>query len=277
MSILNSRLNAVDYDSEAYSKVLSDIKSYKDDIIAGRSGLRIDAPVETEVAASWIASRENGVDFYATRLGRIVPDDELAALRERNADLLRVVESNLSRYEPLIKRMTSCAFFTDPSGVLLYKVDGNIRNEHLESLELRLGMRWTEEDPGTTCTVLSNKHRTTVQLVGPEHYCLLLQDHITASTPIYDEDGIYLGTVSLASLIMPGNESNMPFAQPLLLGWALSLGAAVENELKLSRVHDRFNSRKSLSFTVVGKDGAERRFAEGARGSGRRTRARKVI
>ena len=46
VSILNSRLNAVDYDSDAYSKILYDIKAYKEDVIAGRSGLRIDAPVE---------------------------------------------------------------------------------------------------------------------------------------------------------------------------------------------------------------------------------------
>ena len=266
VSILNSRLNAVDYDSDAYSKILYDIKAYKEDVIAGRSGLRIDAPVETEVAASWIASRENGVDFYATKLGRVIPADELVALREHNADLLRVVESNLARYEHLIKRMTCCAFFTDPNGVLLYKVDGNVRNEHFESLELRLGMKWTEEDPGTTCAVLSNKHRTTVQLVGPEHYCLLLQDHITVATPVHDEDGAFLGTVSLASLIVPDNERNMPFAQPLLLGWALSLGAAVENELKLSRVHERFNSRKIMGFSVASGNGFKSQSACDKRG-----------
>lgn len=262
MSILNSRLNAVDYDSDAYSKVLFDIKSYKEDVIAGRCGLRIDAPVETEVAASWIASRENGVDFYATKLGRVVPDEELEGLLERNADLLKVVGDNFACYGHLIERMTCCAFFTDPDGVLLYKVEGNIRNEHFESLDLRIGMKWTEKDPGTTCAVLGNKHRTTVQLVGPEHFCLLLQDHITVATPIYDEDGMYLGTVSLASLIVPGNEHNIPYIQPLLLGWTLSLGAAIENELKLKRIHDRYNNRKTDIFGGTGETQGEVTFPE---------------
>ena len=71
MSIVNSRLNALSSDKEK-SSYLAKIRANKEELVRMGESLFKTPSVEPEVAVSWVASRNAGVDPYALTISEVI-------------------------------------------------------------------------------------------------------------------------------------------------------------------------------------------------------------
>lgn len=233
MSIINSTLSALTTD-KTRGALLRRIDASKDAFLRHGISPFDKLQVEPEVAESWIASEQAGVSPYSLDNMDIVGNDELVRRQEANRDLLAIIEQTLEKYDEVIQKMTSVVFFADSDGVVLYLAEGGITNAAFRQFGTRVGGVWSEEVTGTSAVALCVKHRTLIQLVGPEHYQISMQDHLTTAAPIFDDDGAFLGAIATTTLHNKVG-SGIAHMQPYMLGWTLSLASSIENEHRLQR------------------------------------------
>ncbi len=231
MSIINSTLSALTTDKKREA-LLRRIDASKDAFLRHGISPFDKLQVEPEVAESWIASQQAGVNPYSLDNMDIVGNDELSRQQNANRDLLDILQSTLERYGEVIEKMTSVVFFADSDGVVLYLMEGGVTNAVFRQFGTRVGGVWSEEVTGTSAVALCVKHRTLIQLVGPEHYQISMQDHLTTAAPIFDGDGRFLGALATTTLHNKVG-SGIAQMQPYMLGWTLSLASSIENEYRL--------------------------------------------
>lgn len=233
MSIINSTLSALTTD-KTRGALLRRIDASKDAFLRHGISPFDKLQVEPEVAESWIASQQAGVSPYSLNNMDIVGNDELTRRQGDNRQLLAIIEKTLEKYDEVIQKMTSVVFFADCDGVVLYLAEGGITNAAFRQFGTRVGGVWSEEVTGTSAVALCVKHRTLIQLVGPEHYQISMQDHLTTAAPIFDGDGRFLGAIATTTLHNKVG-SGIAHMQPYMLGWTLSLASSIENEYRLQQ------------------------------------------
>lgn len=274
MSIINSMLSALTSDKQR-GALLRRIDASKDAFLRRGVSPFEKLLVEPEVADSWLASKQAGVNPYVLENMDITSDEELALRKERNRDLLAIIERTLESHREVIAKMTSVVFFADADGVVLLLVEGGVTNAAFRQFGTKVGGIWSEEVTGTSAIALCVKHRTLIQLVGPEHYQISMQDHLTTAAPIFAEDGAFLGVVATTTLHNKVG-SGLSHMAPYMIGWTLSLASSVENESKLQQHLSRDRSEyhdyllkmvEGEGYAVVGRDGLVRDVMSGKMGS----------
>lgn len=233
MSIINSMLTSLTTDKQR-GALLRRISASKDSFIRQDISPFGKLFVEPEVAESWIISKRSGVNPYVLENMSFATNDELTSRRKENEQLLSIVEKTFDEHHNIIEKMTSVVFFADSDGVVLLLAEGEITNEAFKQSGTKVGGIWKEEITGTSAIALCVKHRTLIQLVGPEHYQVSMQDHLTTAAPIFAEDGAFLGVIATTTLHNKVG-TGLSHMQPYMLGWTLSLASSIENENKLQR------------------------------------------
>lgn len=274
MSIINSMLSALTTDKQR-GVLLRRIDASKDAFLRRNVSPFDKLLVEPEVADSWIVSKQAGVNPYVLENMDITSSEELALRKERNRDLLTIIERTLESHGEVIAKMASVVFFADADGVVLLLVEGGVTNAAFRQFGTKVGGIWSEEVTGTSAIALCVKHRTLIQLVGPEHYQISMQDHLTTAAPIFAEDGVLLGVIATTTLHNKVG-SGLSHMAPYMIGWTLSLASSIENEGKLqqhlsrdrSGYHDYLlKTMEGEGHAVIGRDGLVRDVVSGRTGS----------
>lgn len=195
-----------------------------------------------EVAESWLRSRKLGINPYVKVTEPLLSPLEHRKLLEENRLIIDVTR-------PLVKTFKEMAILT--SDYILYLCDKNGAFLLQEGEMMRMpteGVVWNEYTVGTCVHSLCIRSNGPVQLIGPEHYCVGLQDIIASAAPIMDESGEVIATLILGQLLRdkPWGDS----FQNLLshtLGLITSLAKAVEVQIKLNKSNDKLKeSNESL-------------------------------
>lgn len=231
MSIVNSRLGALVSDREK-SAYLAKIRSSKDKLISGGISPFENLRVEPEVAESWIASYNAGVDPYAPNNSEYVGYEDLSGRLSANADVIAAVDETMGRFFGVLKKMVSSIFYADSDGVVLYLLEGEVLNDNYRQFGTRVGGLWREDVTGTSAITLCVKHQDVVQLVGPEHYGVVMQDHLTTAVPIRNANGTFLGALAMTTLHNKVG-AGLSYTQPYTLGLAMALASAIERLVQL--------------------------------------------
>ncbi|HIS39484.1 MAG TPA: sigma-54-dependent Fis family transcriptional regulator [Candidatus Aphodovivens excrementavium] len=233
MSIVNSQLGSLVSDKEK-SAYLAKIRSSKDKLIHSGINPFENLRVEPEVAESWIASYNAGVDPYAPNNSEYVDYDDLSKRLAANVDIVAAVDETISRFLGVLKKMISSIFYADSDGVVLYVLEGEVSNDNYRQFGTRVGGLWNEEITGTSAISLCVKHRDVVQLVGPEHYGIVMQDHLTTAVPIRGSDGEFFGVLAMTTLHNKVG-TGLSYSQPYNLGLALALASSIERLVQFER------------------------------------------
>ncbi|HWQ75695.1 MAG TPA: sigma 54-interacting transcriptional regulator, partial [Syntrophomonas sp.] len=193
-----------------------------------------------EIAASWIRSRQFGVDPYMDVHLPTLSPEQFEAVLEKNRQLLNIVN-------PLIETFKEMAILE--SGYVMYVCDKNGAFLHSEGEMYRIptlhdskkGLVWNESTIGTNVHSLCARLKQPVQIWGPEHYCTVLQDIMVSASPIMNEEGEVIATLILSQPIAdePWSESLQNFRSHTL-GLITTVATAVEAQIKLE------NSNKKL-------------------------------
>lgn len=191
--------------------------------------------LHSEVLGSWYKSRELGINPYVKLTKPQLSHNEFKKILEDNDKLIEVIK-------PLINTFKTMAIFT--CGYILYLCDRNGVFLLQEGEMMRMpieGLVWNESTIGTCVHSLCTQLKSPVQLMGPEHYCVALNDILAFAAPIMNEAGDVIATLILSQPLM-----DKPWLDSLqninshTLGLITSLAVAAEGQLKL------INRNKSL-------------------------------
>lgn len=191
--------------------------------------------LHADVLESWYRSREFGINPYIKLTKPQLNHDEFEEILEENSKLIQVIK-------PLINTFKSMAILT--CGYILYLCnrDGVFLLQEGEMMRMTTeGLVWNESTIGTCVHSLCVRLKRPVQLMGPEHYCVALNDLIASAAPIMNENGDVIATLILSQPLMdkPWLDSFQNLNSHTL-GLITSLAVAAEGQLKLIK------SNKSL-------------------------------
>lgn len=203
--------------------------------------------LDRKVATSWIRSRNMGVNPYAQVIGQHLSCRELEIILEKNSLLIEIAKPLFVNFKNLA---TSSGY-----GIYLFDKKGTFLLHEGEMLKLPLekdpftGMVWNEESVGTNAHSLCALYKHPVQLVGPEHYCVSLENLIVSAAPIFDESGGVIACLVLGQQMIdaPWDEGFQSFCLQTL-GLITALAAAVEAQLKLKK---SYNNMKVVNDNLV--------------------------
>ncbi|MDR2716157.1 MAG: sigma 54-interacting transcriptional regulator [Coriobacteriaceae bacterium] len=187
--------------------------------------------VRTEIAESWLRSREAGLDPHAARVCAPLDEQAFEGLCARHRQLIEAAEPVLNAINGLDLANDYVFEITDPSGVSLLQT-GNF------GLHEFTGPRsvFNEATMGTCAHSLCVRYKTSFQVVGPEHYSTVLQNLNAIAAPIFDERDEVAATLLLTQPLVgdPWLPESLRL-QSHTLGLVLSLTSAIGYKLQLRR------------------------------------------
>jgi len=200
---------------------------------------RMDDPSENpcmdqEVAASWMRSRKLGVNPHKVAT---IPSckDKLSPVQDKHHRLIEVTSSLI---DPFKKQMTDCGYLFylfDKSGLILLHEGVWAEEPDILATGSRIGILADEKNEGTSAHELCFRLKRPVQLLGPENYCIPLQNRIASAAPIMEADGNVDAALVILSppLIDSLDDDNINHLYLHTLGLIASLASSVETKLKL--------------------------------------------
>lgn len=187
-----------------------------------------------EVAASWVRSREAGVNPDDSVTRRQLSQEEYQNILDKNTLLIEIAG-------PLVRTFKDMAVLH--SGYVLYLCDKDGAFLLQEGKMMRMateGLIWNEHNVGTNVHFLSMQSKQPVQLLGPEHYMRSLEGLIASAAPILDESGEVIAALILSQpLIDKPWESSYQNLRSHTLGLITALAAAVEAQIKLHKSNEK--------------------------------------
>ena len=194
--------------------------------------------MDQEVGASWIRSRNMGVDPYTVVTCQNLNVEKISEILDKNRELIDITNCLVKSFKDLILSCGYILYLVDKNGVVLLNEGDWEKFPLFDDRESRMGIVADENSEGTTAHELCIRLKRPVQLLGPEHYCLAFQNRIATAAPIKDEtDEVYASLVLLSQpLLSPPAEDTLKDMCLHSLGLIMSMSVAVEGQLKLKKI-----------------------------------------
>lgn len=196
--ILGAPILFANADKEKLTKTRwQDILRCKEEFLNNPSMDPCNSPcMDKDVAASWLRSRKLGVNPH--KVVTIPNEDKLAVLRKTHQQLIDIAYEQIA---PFKDQLLSCGYLFylfDKSGMILCH-EGVWHENDIAKSGSRIGILASEQTEGTTAHGLCFHLKRPVQLIGPENYCISLQNRIASAAPIMDDNGEISAAVVLLS------------------------------------------------------------------------------
>jgi transcriptional regulator with PAS, ATPase and Fis domain len=194
--------------------------------------------MDREVAASWIRSRNLGVNPYNVVTRPNMSPEQLSKLLDQHRLLIDITNNLAKSFKNLLFSCGYLLYLFDKTGVVLLN-EGDWRKfpPLFADQTSRTGIVADEHTEGTTAHELCIRLKRPVQLLGPEHYCVAFQNSIASAAPIQDENGKIQ-----AALVLLSQPFNDPPGEDMLRNLSMhsfalvtSMAVAIETGLKLTK------------------------------------------
>ena len=236
MNVIGSNMIAVNASSNHFAEKWKGVIACKERFLRNNEDPRNSPYINREVAESWIRSQANGVDPYGTNIGESVSPAELEKIIWENKLMVETALPIMKTFQHLLKLSGYMLTIHNNNGTILHIEGDEELMSSFHEINAKVGSVWNEETVGTTAHSLSMRHRCPIQLIGPENYCILLQDNITSSAPIMDEDGALVGTLVLVQKLGENPwDTNFQNLQSHTLGWITTMAVAIETQMSLKQ------------------------------------------
>ncbi|SDF73491.1 Anaerobic nitric oxide reductase transcription regulator NorR [Sporomusa acidovorans DSM 3132] len=205
--------------------------------------------MDKEVAASWIRSRELGVNPYSIVKDPNLSPEQLSKVYGNYSAIIQVTNSLVESFKELIVTCGYIFYLFDKSGVILLN-EGDWGNfPPFANYRSRTGIIASENSEGTTAHALCFRLRRPIQLLGPEHYCVAFQNSIASAAPVRNENGQVQAALVLVSkpLLKLPEEDTLRNLGPHSLILTTTMAVAIETQLKLLHSNRRIYSLNKKS------------------------------
>ncbi|WP_243454313.1 sigma-54 interaction domain-containing protein [Desulfosporosinus fructosivorans] len=198
-----------------------------------------------EVSASWLRSRELGINPYMEVSKSHLSSSQYQETMDKNSLIIEIAK-------PMIDTFKEMTILT--SGYILYLCDKNGAFLLQEGDMMRVpteNLIWNEYTIGTNVHSLCVRLKRPVQLMGPEHYCVALENIMASAAPILDNSGEVIATLILSQPLIerPWLES-FHNLRSHTLGLITSLATAVELQIKLHINNEELNE-SNVNLRIV--------------------------
>lgn len=194
--------------------------------------------MDQEVAASWIRSRQLGVNPYTVVTSPNLNPEQLSKLLDQHRLLIDLTNSLTKSFRNLLFSCGYLLYLFDKTGVVLMN-EGNWNKfpPILADRNSRTGIVADEHTEGTTAHELCFRLKRPVQLLGPEHYCVAFQNSIASAAPIKDENGAVQAALVLLSQPLNDPPGEDTLRNLCMHSFALtnSIAVAIETGLQLAK------------------------------------------
>jgi transcriptional regulator with PAS, ATPase and Fis domain len=190
-----------------------------------------------EVAASWIRSRNLGVNPATVVTRPNMSPEQLAKLLDQHRILIDITNSLVKSFKNLLFSCGYLLYLFDKTGVVLLN-EGDWRRfpPLFADRTSRQGIVADEHTEGTTAHELCFRLKRPVQLLGPEHYCEAFQNCIASAAPIQDENGtVQAALVLLSQPLQDPREDTLKTLSMHSFALTTSMAVAIETGLKLNK------------------------------------------
>ncbi|MBP1762914.1 MAG: modulated sigma54 specific transcriptional regulator, Fis family, partial [Firmicutes bacterium] len=192
--------------------------------------------MNAEVVDSWLRSRESGLDPFTETINGFIASDNLKDVLEEN-DLLiestKILFAALKLKDLVIASRYALYLFDKNSILLLHEGD------YLAPDNSMVGTVWSEESAGTCAHHLALRLKRPYHLLGPEHYCVIMDNSNSSAAPVLDDEGEAIGVLVL-SQHLPNNAGDNAYLSlsSHTMGLITAMAAAVENRMKLKKSYE---------------------------------------
>jgi Transcriptional regulator containing PAS, AAA-type ATPase, and DNA-binding domains len=202
-----------------------------------------------EVAESWIASRNLGIDPDIKEIP-VFDSKEIKHQLDENKLLIDTVIPLIDKFKHLLEISGYVLSLHSSAGTTLY-LDGDQKAISLFH-KYKTSQVGSFGKIGTSAHSLSMQLKKPLQFLGPENYCRLLEDNIASSTPLLDGSGNVMGALVLVQWVKEGFwDRELQNMQSHTLGWVTSIGLAIENQFKLMQQNSELKlSNSTLAATL---------------------------
>lgn len=189
---------------------------------------------EHDIVKSWIRSRNMQLDPYNPPVGDSLSAKEYSEILKQYRPLIDTTKPLLN----ILKDMVASDYFLEiieKNGVSLLQ-EGELQLPPIAAQ----GSVFNENNMGTNAHTLSMQLKRPIQLFGPEHYCVALENIIASAVPIMNDTG-----EAIASLVLTQPMVSEPwedhFANNLshTMSLLIAIAAAVETQIKLNDCNDK--------------------------------------
>ena len=195
--------------------------------------------MDQDVAASWIRSRNWGVNPYSVVTNSNLSPQKLSEILNKNHALIDATKSLAQAFKKIIVECGYIFYLFDIDGVILLN-EGSLESfTSLPEYDSRTGIVASEDAEGTTAHELCFRLKRPVQLLGPEHYCVAFQNSIASAAPIRNEAGEIQAALVLVSqpLLNTPEEETLIKLGPHSMGLLTSMAMVIEKQLCLKRAN----------------------------------------
>ncbi|HWR07655.1 sigma-54 interaction domain-containing protein [Sporomusa sp.] len=195
--------------------------------------------MDQDVAASWIRSRNWGVNPYSVVTNSNLSPQKLSEILNKNHALVDATKNLAQSFKKIIVECGYIFYLFDIDGVILLN-EGSLESfTSLPEYDSRTGIVASENTEGTTAHELCFRLKRPVQLLGPEHYCVAFQNSIASAAPIRNEAGEIQAALVLVSqpLLNTPEEETLKKLGPHSMGLLTSMTMVIENQLYLKRAN----------------------------------------
>ena len=195
--------------------------------------------MDQDVAASWIRSRNWGVNPYSVVTNSNLSPQKLSEILNKNHGLIEATKNLAQEFKKIIVECGYIFYLFDIDGVILLN-EGSLESfTSLPEYDSRTGIVASENTEGTTAHELCFRLKRPVQLLGPEHYCVAFQNSIASAAPIRNEAGEIQAALVLVSqpLLNTPEEETLTKLGPHSMGLLTSMAMVIEKQLCLKRAN----------------------------------------
>lgn len=174
---------------------------------------RAPVPERNFVVASWMRSREHGIDPSGRAAPIAAEGDAFAGLRERHAPLLSAAHDILGDMAELFTGTGSILLITSADGIVLEIVGDPATLARAETIHLMRGGDWREGSIGTNGIGTALATSRPAQVHAAEHFCEGIKAWTCAACPVLEPgSGNVLGVVDISGPPSTYQRNNLTLA-----------------------------------------------------------------
>lgn len=228
---------------DVYDEVLSAKQAF---IETGKSQLnsRYIRPI---IARSWERSVNQGIDPGTKDFYEKISEEDYRSILIKHEKIVKVAEPLLRVVDDLELTEDYVFEFVSAGGLSLYH-SGNLSVYELSNPRKIL----RETTAGTNAHSLCVRHKTAIQVFGPEHYCNALNDIVASAAPIFNESGNVVATLLLTHPL-PEHPWPRDYSKILrhTLGLLASLASAIEYQVKFQYSQHKLKHLKAKIQSAI--------------------------
>lgn len=181
--------------------------------------------VREEILASWLRSKELGVNAGGHASRKIIDENQIFLRQERNAALRKAASAAFKRLEPYLKEARTILILADDQGVIIDAIGDELVLDEGQDIHLEIGGDWNEQAIGTNGIGTALKTGKPAYVHAAEHFVEGVQTWTCAGAPIRDPfSQAVIGVVDLSGPPQIFHQHNI----------ALVLASACEIEIALA-------------------------------------------